>query len=263
MTNLAPVVASAFQGSNEFAPAVQVVFRVRASDPDSAVEPMTFAWTASAGTLSAPNSSNSASEVVWTAPPKLTDANPCNPATITASVKDSHGAQTTQVFSMSCPVPQLTNGSFETGMTGTQVQTVYGTDTTSIPGWTVHPHSVDIYPRNAWNMPEGDYALDLCGNGKGAISQELKTIPGGKYKVSFALAGNPNLQGVTTLRVSASGLQPQDYTFNASGKNTSNMGWVTREFFFTATTSKTVLRFESLTEGISGSALDHVSVWYQ
>jgi hypothetical protein len=56
----------------------------------------------------------------------------------------------------------------------------------------------------------GSRALGLCGNNRGAISQELKTVPGGRYRIHFSQAGNPNLAGVKPLRVTAADPQ-QDY----------------------------------------------------
>ncbi len=254
-TNTAPVVTSAFQSQDVFAPEVQVTFRVRAADPEGGA--VTFAWSTSAGTLGAANTSLEGSEVVWTAPAA------CAAATVTATVRDALNAETTRVFSMGCTQPQLKNGSFEQGVSFTgDWKEVQGMNAVSITDWTVpQGYSVDIY-RGGWSMKDGSRALDMSGAAEGAISQELQTVPGGKYRVSFALAGNPGSPAIKTLRVMAAG-QQQDYTFDASGRSWANMGWVTQVFNFTASTSTTVLRFESLTPGVNGPAIDHASLSYQ
>ncbi|NQZ64130.1 DUF642 domain-containing protein, partial [Crocosphaera sp.] len=51
-----------------------------------------------------------------------------------------------------------------------------------------------------------------------------------------------------------------DFTFDISGKSTSNMGWETKTWMFTATGSTTTLSFISNNDGNAGPALDNVSV---
>lgn len=59
-------------------------------------------------------------------------------------------------------------------------------------------------------------------------------------------------------RVSAAG-QFADFTFNATGKTTTNMGWVPKTWSFTANSTSTTLQFCDLaTTGSCGAAIDNV-----
>ncbi len=99
-------------------------------------------------------------------------------------------------------------------------------------------------------------------SGPGSISQTFTTIPGDLYRVSFDLAGDPGGGlPVKTLRVSAAG-QSQDFTFDTTGKTTTNMGWVAQNWTFTATAATTTLVFQSLDNGANGPALDNVKVMH-
>ncbi|WP_233610016.1 kelch repeat-containing protein [Corallococcus sp. AB049A] len=89
-----PEVVEAFQ-SVATAPAAggTVVFRVRAKDPQGSV--LTFAWTASTGTLSTATSTASTSEVLWTAPSCVSVS-----TTIIATVTNAFGFTVTQSFAV-------------------------------------------------------------------------------------------------------------------------------------------------------------------
>ena len=75
------------------------------------------------------------------------------------------------------------------------------------------------------------------------------------------LAANPNGGSLLGhLRVSTAGLD-QDYTFDRTGHNNTNMGWTPKTFYFKAVSTITTLRFQSLQDSSwYGPALDNVVV---
>jgi choice-of-anchor C domain-containing protein len=157
----------------------------------------------------------------------------------------------------------VTNGSFEAGtFTGSSYQNlVAGTPSaTVISGWTVTSGDID-WINGLWTSEAGSRSLDLSGSSAGAISQTLTTTIGKKYVVSFYLAGNPDgPPTVKTLTVSATGAVPMTVTFDITGHNDANMGWVLQRYSFVATSATTVLTFASGTAGNAGPALDNVAV---
>jgi hypothetical protein len=61
------------------------------------------------------------------------------------------------------------------------------------------------------------------------------------------------------MRVSAGG-NSADFSFDITGKSTTNMGWLSKSWDFTANSTTTTLEFISLTNSFDGPALDNVSV---
>lgn len=170
----------------------------------------------------------------------------------------------------------ITNGSFEDGAF---TPTPWGWQTlaapaTAITGWVVAQGSVD-YVGAYWQAAHGNRSLDLNGDGSpGVIWQILSTTPGQLYRVSFALAGNPDVQPRTSsvrVWVDDPASNYADFSFLVNGQTHQQMGWVYHEWFFTATASTTRLGFSSLDtfDGVAwgqnwgysfGPALDDVTV---
>ena len=156
----------------------------------------------------------------------------------------------------------ISNGSFETGASDPGVFTTLSSgDDTTIPGWKVTSGTVD-YIGNYWQSSNGVRDLDMSGLSPGAISQTFSTIVGHVYTVTFDMAGNPDgLPVVKTLDVDA-GDAPTSYTFDTTGHTRSAMGWASKTFTFTATTSNTTLTFTSAGDNNTfyGAALDNIAV---
>jgi len=170
----------------------------------------------------------------------------------------------------------ITNGSFEEG---TYSPTQWGWQTlvagnNSITGWVVGNGSVD-YVGAYWQPAHGSRSLDLNGDGsQGTIWQVFSSTPGRLYRVTFALAGNPDAQPrTTTLRVWADDPSATfaDFSFTVNGQTYSEMGWTYHSWIFSATSGQTRLGFTSLDAysgpvwgqnwGTSfGPALDNVTV---
>ena len=153
----------------------------------------------------------------------------------------------------------LTNGSFEAPAGGG----TFSTGSTAITGWTVSGHSVDVVA--GWDADDGNQVVDLSGWEAGAISQDLATVAGETYTVTFALSGNPHGGSpikVKTVEVSATGHPSGTYTYDivAEGNSTADMKWREEIYDFIATGPVTTLSFTSLTADASGPVVDNVRV---
>ncbi|WEK44717.1 MAG: choice-of-anchor C family protein [Candidatus Sphingomonas colombiensis] len=154
------------------------------------------------------------------------------------------------------------NGSFESGVPAGSYTTVNGGDSTSITGWTVTGGSVD-YIGSYWAAQNGERSIDLNGNSQGGIEQTFDTVAGGKYSVSFWLAGNPDGDPTTkSVLVGANDNSSSLYTFDSAGFDKSNMGWANYTYNFVATGTSTTLSFASQDAGPYGAALDNVALTF-
>ena len=159
----------------------------------------------------------------------------------------------------------IQNGSFETATVTPSNPPGFLTlnvGSTAITGWTVTQGTIDYVDTANWQAADGNRSLDLDGtfNSAGGIQQTFNTIIGSLYRVIFDMAGNPTLEPpVKNMRVSAAGTS-SDFSFDVTGKSGTNMGWVSKSWDFTATSTTTTLEFISLTGTGAGPALDNVSV---
>jgi choice-of-anchor C domain-containing protein len=148
----------------------------------------------------------------------------------------------------------IANGSFETGPGTTSNTTVYSPSTV-FTGWLVFTGSVDQVAE--WTAAAGVYSLDMDGLSVGGIRQTVATSPGGIYRLTFKMAGNPGT-GIKNMRVSIGATQ-HVVTFDATSTTSSNMGWSLRTFTFPAGGTSTTIEFLSLSaSGSTGPALDDV-----
>jgi choice-of-anchor C domain-containing protein len=150
------------------------------------------------------------------------------------------------------------NGSFEDPGAGPGA-TIYSAGNTTITRWTVESGSI-AYLGVPWQAAEGKSSINLNGFGAGSLSQKFDTVANTMYEVIFAMAGNP-LGGdlIKDLRVSVADFS-KDFTFDTSGKTTTDMGWTNFSFTFLATDLLTTLTFTSLENNVFGAALDNVRV---
>jgi len=157
----------------------------------------------------------------------------------------------------------IVNGSFEEGTDpGEQGWKPLDKGSKDIKGWEVTRGQID-YLSSYWEHADGKRSIDLHGSpGYGGIKQTFKTKKGQKYRLTFALAGNP--VGTTAekkLGVKV-GDKEEEFLFNTEGKTTTDMGWATQVLDFTATGAETTLEFYTLMkeDPNCGPALDNVSV---
>jgi choice-of-anchor C domain-containing protein len=155
----------------------------------------------------------------------------------------------------------LTNGSFEDGPDPGQWHAAE-VGATTIKGWTVTRAQID-YIGPYWTAADGKRSLDLHGSpGFGGVSQTFKTDKGKKYKVTFALGGNPmGSVPKKTLAVSV-GSQSKEFSFDTSGKSQRAMGWQNVTWEFTAESDRSTLELRStMKEDLNcGPSVDNVSV---
>ena len=153
----------------------------------------------------------------------------------------------------------VVNGGFEQGTFGTGSFVTLNAGSTAMTGWTIlgAVDNMGTYMQPA----EASRSIDLNATDAGAIAQTLVTEPGRRYRVQFAMAGNPcGYPGPKTLCVSAAGTS-QDFTFDTTGHDASDMGWETKTWEFVAQNAMTTLSFESLTTHTAyGPAIDNVVV---
>lgn len=154
------------------------------------------------------------------------------------------------------------NGDFEASGAVTAWLSLHA-GSSAIPGWRISSGYVDVVGR-WWQAAGGTDSLEVGTPGPGAIEQGVATVPGRRYRLSFALAGNP--QGpprVKTLFVSAGPVR-RAFTFDTAGRTFRSMGWRTETLDFTATASTTTIAFArtdgSPRSGWYGPAIDDVSV---
>ena len=160
------------------------------------------------------------------------------------------------------------NGSFENGYSIPAAGYLeLDAGSSAIDNWTVIGSIKAIdYIGTYWIASDGTRSLDLNGYpGPGGVEQDITTVSGSKYLVTFDMAGNPDGDPtIKTMDISAIGAttQSQSFSFDITGHNTTNMGWTAMEWTFIADASTTTLRFMStVTDTVGwGPALDNVSV---
>jgi len=154
------------------------------------------------------------------------------------------------------------NGSFENVTNGGSPSSFYGFGSSAIPNWTIVSGDVELDSglfQNGLTQP-GTHVIDLNGTMPGGIQQSFLTVPGVSYTLSFELAGNV-LGGANpkTLIVTAPG-SPATFSFDTTGKSSTNLGWVVKSLTFTATSSLSTISFQSTTPGSAGPLIDNVGL---
>jgi hypothetical protein len=108
----------------------------------------------------------------------------------------------------------------------------------------------------------------LSGISAGSLSQTIFDLqPGQTYRVSFLLSGNSDLtsfpgQNTDPIKnlILEVGATSQRFSFDITGFNQANMGWVTREMDFVASSPSMTLTVTSLEFSAYGPAVDNFSV---
>jgi choice-of-anchor C domain-containing protein len=156
----------------------------------------------------------------------------------------------------------IVNGSFETGADPGSFTTLFGGDTTSIPGWRVVNHSID-YIGTYWQADHGNRSIDLSGDLPGGVSQLVTGLtPNVAHILTFSLSGNPDHPNAANhIFVSVGEAMPWAASFFHSGAGThANMNWQTYSLTFTPTANFALVQFTSFEPSPFGPALDNVSL---
>ncbi|GAC1583972.1 MAG: hypothetical protein NVS3B7_19330 [Candidatus Elarobacter sp.] len=137
-----------------------------------------------------------------------------------------------------------------------------GAGTAAIPGWRVTAGNVALVGRY-FRAFDGTNSLEVGSPGAATVEQTVATLPARRYRLSFALAGNPEgPPRVKQLVVSAGGTT-RTFTFDVSGRSRDAMGWARETLEFTARTRSSTIRFSRLDGGAAawyGPVIDDVSV---
>jgi len=153
----------------------------------------------------------------------------------------------------------VVNGSFETPVVSGSHWLKYAPYV--FGSWTLESGSFDVV-RTIWTAADGAQSLDLSGAGAGTIYQDLPTVAGRQYVLTFQMAGNftPN-PTVKSMEIFWDGASLGIFTFDVTGRSATNMGWTTRTVpSLVATGPTTRLKFVSLVNTAYGPALDDVHV---
>jgi choice-of-anchor C domain-containing protein len=147
----------------------------------------------------------------------------------------------------------IVNGNFETEGTAHPASggftDVVAPNTTAMAGWSVTAGSID-YINGYWQAADfatgGTHSVDLNGLSAGTISQQITGLTiGHVYQIDFQLAGNPDGGPVTKIVGVTASINSQGYTFDTTGHDKTNMGWVGESFTFTAGHTEELLSFVS------------------
>ena len=146
--------------------------------------------------------------------------------------------------------PEVTNdivfdGLFREGAT-IATNNTYGTGAT-IGGWTVANGNIESHGGWIGAGPLGGVPIELGTTAAGKISQTLTTEVGQSYQVTFALTGDFSSGNLTKYFETSFGVATTSLEIKQpEGWSNSNPLWEHRTITFSATSSSTILSFESL-----------------
>ncbi|WP_438296258.1 DUF642 domain-containing protein [Streptomyces sp. HUAS TT7] len=125
-----------------------------------------------------------------------------------------------------------------------QCRTVHAGE--QLEAWAVTAGDVRVCDTAVLNAAEGRQSVQLVG--EGTIRQSFDTVPGQKYAVSFALAGDPaEPRTVKDVLVTASPGGARDFSVDPAGNAPQDVGWENQTYRFTARTVTTWLEFSNNT----------------
>jgi choice-of-anchor C domain-containing protein len=137
----------------------------------------------------------------------------------------------------------------------------------SLYDWNLLNGDLEVIGNGYWVPESGSKSIDLSGLSHGTISQDLSTISGQRYTLTFAMSGNPDSGEPTHIRIVNVywGDDPaRQYSFDTSGISYQNMKWEPISILnLEATSSSTMIKFEDVSPtyyGSVGAALDDIVV---
>ncbi|NOK39733.1 DUF642 domain-containing protein [Corallococcus exercitus] len=148
-----------------------------------------------------------------------------------------------------------TNGSFETNSIGASNYVVLSAGSTALPGWTI-TSGIKVMKSTYKAAQNGVQSIDLNGLGAGSLYQDVPTVVGGGYTLTFWVSNSPNC--TTVSRSATVNYGPSSASIsNASG----TWGSFPRTYVFNATSTTSRIQFTSTSGGVScGLAIDNVTV---
>jgi choice-of-anchor C domain-containing protein len=149
--------------------------------------------------------------------------------------------------------PEVTPGPFTTFEKGDTIQLA--------SEWRVTRGSVDLVEEPAFEAASGDQSLDLNGDERGTVIQDLTTVAGADYVLRFAISGNPQCDtDLKRLAVSWDDQLLAILFIHADDASAMDLTWRYVTFEVTASSVGTALRFASRSDGLCGPMIDNVSV---
>lgn len=131
----------------------------------------------------------------------------------------------------------------------------------SFGSWKVSQGSVDLKTGYFTTPTEGTNCVDLNGTLPGGISQEVETVAGKTYTLSFQISGNwESTSSSRQIQVSAGPFSKSLSVTKPSGWSKSSMSWKNLTYSFTATSAKTTISFISQSKGSGGAVIAEVSM---
>ena len=115
----------------------------------------------------------------------------------------------------------------------------------SIPGWTEMSASQLELQRSVstWLPYEGNQYMEMDAMGSTTIYQDIATVPGMTYKLSFAFSPRPGVDD-NVLQISWNGIVKD--TLSESSSDSANTAWTVHMYDLTATQTPTRLEFKNL-----------------
>ncbi len=111
---------------------------------------------------------------------------------------------------------------------------------------------------SAWTPRDGEQIVELDGNGATRIYQDITTVIGATYDISYSFSARPNVAS-NNLSVSVDATEVD--TQQADGTGMTNTSWIDDTVSFVATGTTTRVQFENTdTSDSLGTFLDNVSV---
>ncbi|GLJ33813.1 hypothetical protein SUGI_0679880 [Cryptomeria japonica] len=145
----------------------------------------------------------------------------------------------------------IRNGDFEEGpyvfpnaSSGVLISPVREDAVTALPGWVVEslrPIKYIDAIRHHFAVPHGNAAVELIAGKENAISQTVRTTPGKKYILSFAVGDAGNQCKGKLMVVAFAGQESMKVPYDSQGKG----GFKTATLSFTAASKKTRIVFTS------------------
>jgi PEP-CTERM motif/Protein of unknown function (DUF642) len=152
------------------------------------------------------------------------------------------------------PINLLTNGGFEATAQNNGTWNIYA----NLPGWTGGAAGIEVRNNIAGSAFEGNNYVELDTTGNSSITQNVATINGAQYDLSFAYSGRPGV-GAATNAIEVLWNNQSLGVIAQQGGAAHN--WQTFQFSVTgaATSSSLVFRAVGASDSLGGS-LDNVSL---
>ncbi|QAT85179.1 MAG: DUF642 domain-containing protein [Myxococcaceae bacterium] len=146
-----------------------------------------------------------------------------------------------------------TNGSFENNAIGNFNYVVLNAGSTALPGWTITA-GIKVM-KNTYKTPQnGVQTIDLNGLGAGSLYQDVPTVVGAGYTVTFYVSNSPTC---TTVSRSAT----INYGPSSASFSNSSASWGLRTYVFNATSTTSRIKLTSTSGGVGcGLAIDNLQV---